>query len=313
MSLLSVCSTLRRAVLFCGLSIFSLSSLYAQEGSQVDPSVHDGFEVDSLEEPLYTPFIERYVLDELKALRTDLAAQKHELMQQILDREHNSVDRAVAYSTDTVTYFFYLIAGVSSVLVIMGLSSMRDVQKRIRAVAEERVSKLIDVYETRLETLERVVKQKTQHIEENREEIERTQEIQSLWLRAGQESSPAQKIAIYDEILKYNPKDVEALIYKSHSVLHLKEPQWAVNLCAQALKIDSKNSQAHYQAARAYTAMEMYEDAIQSLQSAIHYTESYRNDLKSDESLKPLTSHPDFQKLFVEMDSKDEAGGRADD
>ena len=253
--------------------------------------------IESLEGPLYSPFIERYVLDELKSLRTELAAQKHELMQQILDREHNSIDRAVAYSTDTITYFFYLIAGVSSILVIMGLSSMRDLHKRIRAVAEERVTKLINVYETRLEKLEALVKQKTQHIEENREEIERTQEVQALWLRAGQENSPAQKIAIYDEILKHNTRDVEALTYKAHSVLNLNEPQWAANLCAQALKIDSENSQAHYQLARAYTAMNLHDDAIQSLKKAIHFTESYRNELMNDDALKPLEKLDEFKKL----------------
>jgi tetratricopeptide (TPR) repeat protein len=254
--------------------------------------------VEAIDEPIYKPFIERYVLDELKNLRTDLAAQKHEIMQQILDREHNSVDRAVAYSTDTVTYFFYLIAGVSSILVIMGWSSMRDVQKRIQVVAEGRVTKLIEVYETRLEKLESVVKQKTQHIEENREEIERTQDIQSLWLRAGQENSPAQKISIYDEILKYNSADVEALTYKAHAVLDLHEPQWAANLCTLALKIDSENSQAHYQLACAYTAMEMYDEAIHCLQEAIHYTESYRGELESDEALLPLANLPEFQNLL---------------
>lgn len=255
--------------------------------------------VEALDEPLYSPFIERYVLDELKTLRSEMAAQKHEIMQQILDREHNSVDRAVTYATDTVTYFFYLIAGVSSILVIMGWSSMRDVQKRIQAAAEGRVTKLIDVYETRLEKLERLVKQKTESIEENREEIARTQDIQSLWLRAGQENSPSRKIAIYDEILKHNTMDVEALIYKARAVLHLKEPQWAANLCTQALKIDSENSQAHYQLARAYTVMDMPDEAMQSLQKAIHITESYRSELDGDEAFRPLQSLPEFQKLVA--------------
>ena len=43
---------------------------------------------EDLQKPLYTPFLERYVLDELKQLRVDQARSKQELMQQILDREH---------------------------------------------------------------------------------------------------------------------------------------------------------------------------------------------------------------------------------
>jgi hypothetical protein len=76
--------------------------------------------VNKLEEPLYTPFIERYMLDELKALRTEMFLQKNDLQKQILDREHQSVDRAVTYATNTVTYFFYLVAAASSILVIVG-------------------------------------------------------------------------------------------------------------------------------------------------------------------------------------------------
>jgi uncharacterized protein YhaN len=37
-------------------------------------------EVELLEQPLYSPFIERYVLDELKQLRTDMAAQRNEMI-----------------------------------------------------------------------------------------------------------------------------------------------------------------------------------------------------------------------------------------
>lgn len=62
-------------------------------------------EVEVLEQPLYSPFIERYVLDELKQLRTDMAAQRNEMIQQIVNREINAVDKAVTYSTNTVTYF----------------------------------------------------------------------------------------------------------------------------------------------------------------------------------------------------------------
>ena len=67
-----------------------------------------------------SPFVELYVLEELKQLRSDMANQKHELIQQVVDREINSIDRGVQYATDTITYFFYLIAAASSVLVLVG-------------------------------------------------------------------------------------------------------------------------------------------------------------------------------------------------
>lgn len=276
------------------LLLFAAFNLSAQTPSN---------EIDTLEKPLYTPFVERYVLDEIKALRIDLADQKHELMQQILDREHKSVDRGVTYATDTITYFFYLIAGVSSILVIMGWTSMRDVHKRIKAAADERVSKLISHYEKRLENLERLVQQKTRNIEANREEIERTQEVQGLWLKAAQASDPAQKIPIYDEILKANPHDVEALTYKADVVLELNEPEWAVNLCNTALQIQPENGHALYQLACACSILNRQDEAVEYLQQALAQTESYRQKLPDDPALRTLHEHSKFKALLCELNS----------
>lgn len=254
--------------------------------------------VDHLEQPLYTPFIERYVLDELKALRVEQANTKNELLQQIVDREHKSVDRGVAYATDTVTYFFYLIAAATSVLVLVGWTSIRDIKERVHSSVDEEISKLIKEYENRLEIIEDQLRQKTQHIEENREEIELTQETQSLWLRAQQDSSPANKIAIYDEILKLRSDDGEALTYKADAVLELNEPQWAASLCHQALKIDPNNSHAFYQLAGAYTAMNHFEEAVANLTIAISQKESYRDDIASDPAFVLLKGYPPFEQLL---------------
>ncbi|MBQ0724983.1 MAG: hypothetical protein KBT50_05470 [Cycloclasticus sp.] len=253
--------------------------------------------IDTLEQPLYSPFVERYVLDELKQLRVDQAKTKHELLQQILDREHNSVDRAVAYATDTVTYFFYLIAAATSVLVLVGWTSIRDIKERVHSLADEEISKLIHEYEARLEMIEVQLQQKTQHIDENREEIELTQDVQSLWLRAQQDSSPASKIIIYDEILKRRHDDCEALTYKADAVLELNEPQWAANLCHQALKIDPENCHAFYQLACAYTAMDQFEEALRFLIEALSRRESYLEGIHEDPALQPLVNHKIFNEL----------------
>lgn len=253
--------------------------------------------VQSLDKPLYSPFVERYVLDELKQLRTDQAQTKHELIQQIVDREHNSVDRAVSYATDTVTYFFYLIAAATSVLVLVGWTSFRDIKERVHSLADEEIAKLIQEYEKRLAMIEKQLQQKTRHIEENRDEIEKTQGVQSLWLRAQQDSFPANKIIIYDEILKLRHEDCEALTYKADAVLELNEPQWAVNLCHQALKIDPDNSHAFYQLACAHTSMEQFEEALRFLAEALNRRESYHEEILEDPALQPLVNNAVFKEL----------------
>ncbi len=253
--------------------------------------------VDDLQEPLYSPFIERYVLDELKQLRVDQAKTKQEMIQQIVDREHQSVDRAVAYATDTVTYFFYLIAAATSILVLVGWTSIREIRERVHSLADEEISKLVTEYETRLQTIESQLQQKTRHIDENREEIELTQEIQSLWLRAQQDTSAPTKIAIYDQILKLRYDDCEALTYKADAVLELNEPQWAANLCHQALKLDPENGHAFYQLACAYTALNQLEPAANYLLQALRINDSYHDELHNEPLLKPLIDSAEFKEV----------------
>jgi tetratricopeptide (TPR) repeat protein len=251
--------------------------------------------INKLEKPMFTPFIELYVLEEMKQLRIDFANQKRELMQEVMDREHSAIDRAINYSSNTVTYFFYLIAGASSVMLLVGWNSLREIKDRVHTLADEEISKLVSVYEDRLHAIEKQLNQKTQHIEENREEIELTQGIQSLWLRAAQDTNASSKIEIYDDILKLRHDDCEALTYKADAVLELDEPQWAASLCHQALKIDPENSHAFYQLACAYTALEHYDDALKYLNEAVSRKESYRDDILCDEALEPLVKDPIFE------------------
>ncbi|MFT5084295.1 MAG: tetratricopeptide (TPR) repeat protein [Lentisphaeria bacterium] len=272
--------------------------------AQTDVEQKAEIEVDTLQTPLYNPFVERYVLDELKQLRIDTAKNKHELMQQILDREHTSIDRAVTYATDTITYFFYLIAAATSVLVLIGWTSIRDIKERVHILADEQISKLVSEYEMRLATIESQLQQKTRHIEQNRDEIGLTQEIQSLWLRSQQDAAPASKITIYDEILKLRGNDCEALTYKADAVLELGEPQWAANLCLQALKIDPENSQAFYQLACAYTALRKFDKAVHYLAEALSRQESYRDEIEHDPALHALVDNEVF-KTFINATSVD--------
>lgn len=254
--------------------------------------------VDNLDKPLYSAFIERYVLDELKQLRIDMAAQKVSLTENIVDRQLSAADKAITYATDTITYFFYLIAGFSSLLVIMGWTSIRDVKEKVHTLANQEISKLVEQYEARLRSIEEQLSEKTQHIESNRDEIELTREIHSLWLRAGREQTPTGKIAVYDQILNLRQDDGEALTYKADAVLELDEPQWAINLCLQALQIDGENGNAYYQLACAYAYLEQWEEAINYLKEALAISPTYRDEALEDPAFNAFYERPEFAQLM---------------
>ena len=253
--------------------------------------------ISELKEPLYNPFVERYVLDELKQLRTDLASQRLEVTRSLVDRDLSIGDKAMSYATNTVTYFFYLIAAVSSILVIVGWTTIRDIRDKVHSVADKEIQQLVNTYEKRLRAIEQQLTQKTQHIDQNREEIEKTQDVHSLWLRAAQEHSPLNKISFYDEILKLRPSDSEALTYKADAILEMGEPHWAKELCAQALLNDKSYAYAHYQLACANAALGSIEEAMLCLSEAVSLSESFIDEAISDRALIALHDLPEFRRL----------------
>ncbi|TGG92969.1 hypothetical protein E4656_11645 [Natronospirillum operosum] len=260
------------------------SSLY--QPPEGDQQVRE--HIEQLDEPLYTPFVERYLLDEIRSLRLELAQTQVRMTEQLTDRQLNTMDRAMSYTTDTVTYFFYLIAAASSVLIIAGWKSLRDIRLSVRKQAKAEIGQVIQQYEQRLADLEQDLKSTSQRIEVNADEIERTNEIHALWLRASQERSIPTRISIYDQILAIRPRDAEALTYKADAVLDLNEPQWAINLCQLALGADRDYAHAYYQLACAYAMMERTEEAIQSLHKAISLNESYLEEAQSEQVLQVI-------------------------
>lgn len=255
-------------------------------------------QVDQLKQPLYTPFIERYVLDDLKQLRMDMNHLQVTLTKQMTDRELTATNRAVNYATDTVTYFFYLIAGISSVLLLVGWTSLKDVKERVHTMADEKVSKVISEYEGRLKKLEQDLGRKSDGIKNAQKRLTRYEDIHSLWLKAGQEQVPSRRLDLYDQILRLDNENVEAMTYKADVVLEMNEPQWAINLCHQALEIDPENSHAFYQLAGAYALLNQPHEAIANLEVSLRDTEGMLDQVLKDPVFESLSDNPEFQALL---------------
>jgi len=264
--------------------------------------------IKTLEKPMYTPFVELYLLDESKALRKEMQDTRAELIEKVVEKELSVADKSMSYATDTVTYFFYLIAGATSILVVIGWNSIRDMRHQLTSLAEKRVNELVVEYEQRLKFIEEQLQQKSEIIHQNQAEIERTNEVHALWLKASQETSQQNKISAYDQILDLRPDDVEALSYKADAVLEMREPLWAISLCQRALKLAPDNGHAHYQLACAYAEIGRWEDAVATLEKAIDISEAYRDDASVDPSFEQLQDHETFRNLvFIDQDDSTDA------
>ena len=291
------------------MSALSIAAQQQQLGPEEELTAEDVEEsTRTLEKPMYTPFVELYLLEETKALRQEMQNTRAELIEKVVDKELSVADKTMSYATDTVTYFFYLIAGATSILVVIGWNSIRDMRNQLTSLAEKRVNELVVEYEQRLKSIEEQLQQKSEIIHQNQAEIERTNEVHALWLKASQETSQQNKIAAYDQILDLRPDDVEALSYKADAVLEMQEPLWAISLCQRALKLAPDNGHAHYQLACAYAEIGRWEDAVSNLDKAIEIAEAYRDDASVDPSFEQLHDHESFRNLvFQDKDDSTDA------
>ncbi|HHG3500999.1 TPA: tetratricopeptide repeat protein [Vibrio parahaemolyticus] len=244
------------------------------------------------------PLMERYILDELKYLRQDYQSLEKRMITEITDRELTVADKSLNYANVTVTYFFYIIAGVASLIAVVGWQSLREFKHNTKEMADKRLEKIAQEYEKKFVALERDLKRKTRIISENNKEIEKINEIHNLWLRAQSSQTPEQRIEIYDEILVIRPGDLEALTYKADAAMEINEYHWALSICNRVLEVDYTNGPALYQRACAYSRLGIEEQAIEDLERAIDYSPSIRDLLAEERDLELLHGNERFEKLL---------------
>lgn len=256
--------------------------------------------VKNLQKPLYTPFVENYLLTEVRLLRDENRNLKVELHETLAKKEVQISNNVINYATSTLNNIFYIIAAASSLLVIIGWSSIKDINEKIKHMIDEKTSKTIKEYEERMAEFEKSLAQRAKQVKTNAQNIEIMNSVHSLWLRASQNTTPSSKIEIYDEILELRPYDVEALAYKADAVLDLGEANWSLNLTNQALIIDENYANAYYQRAKAYAVLNQNENAIIDLEKAIELNEDYSFEIKNDEEFNELTKIKRVKSLIKE-------------
>ncbi|NVJ52185.1 MAG: hypothetical protein HWD90_00730 [Campylobacteraceae bacterium] len=254
--------------------------------------------VSNLKKPLYNPFVENYILHEIKQLRDENRDLKVELHETLAKKEVQMNNNVVNYATSTINNMFYIIAAATSVLVIVGWTSIKDTNEKVKTMIDDKTSKIIEEYEARLLTFEKDLEKRSKQVKQNQHEIEVTNTIHSLWLRSSQESTPTGKIEIYDEILNIRPDEVEALTYKADAVLDMGESNWALNLTNQALGIDDSYANAYYQRSKIYAALGQEENAILDLEKAIELNEQYVEEIENDEEFETLIKHEKIQEIL---------------
>ena len=281
------------------LLIFFTGETQAQQSSAEPNKEHQQQALDNLQEPMYKPLMERYILDELKAVRQDQQKLREDVTKQITHTQLDTADRALTYTTDTINNVFFIITATASILVLVGWNSLRDVKNKVEDIVNTRVSVITNEYEARLNTFEEKLRERSEEILSNQEKISVTNEVHSLWMRANLESDIANKIEIFDEILNRKPEDVEAIAYKADALLELNETEQAIELCNQALDIDSDYGYAYWQRACAYALTHKHADALADIKMALEYSPNLRNELLHESAFASLHDNSSFNTIVA--------------
>ncbi|CAM3111861.1 MULTISPECIES: tetratricopeptide repeat protein [Pseudoalteromonas] len=287
------------STLFVCLTFFSGIVNSAEQKPAAPTPQQEQQALGQLKESMYKPLMERYILDELKAVRQDQQKLREDVTKQVTHAQLDTADRALTYTTDTINNVFFIITATASILVLVGWNSLRDVKNKVEDIVNTRVSVITDEYEDRLKILEEKLRVRSEEILSNQERISVTNEVHSLWMRANLESDFANKIEIFDEILKRKPEDVEAIAYKADALLEINETAQAIELCNQAIDIDSDYGYAYWQRACAYALTHKHADALADIKMALDYSPNLRNELLHESAFASLHDNDSFNTIVA--------------
>ncbi|WP_144200932.1 tetratricopeptide repeat protein [Shewanella sp. KCT] len=286
--------------------VFHLAAAQAPAAQQ-EPAAKQQVPLESLPHSqtpiLDRPLVERYILDELKALRMEQQDLERRMTVEITDRELAVADKSLNYANVTVTYFFYIIAGVASLIAFIGWQSLREIKTNTAKLAAEQLQSITEQYEEKFKVLEQDLKRKSRIITKNNREIEIINEIHTLWLHAQSAQTPEQKIAVYNEILTIRPGDLEAMTYKADAAMEMREFNWALSLCNRVLEVDGSNAHALYQRACAFACLGQEERALSDLEQAIENSVSFKEVAANEDDFSNLRSNPRFDILISSSES----------
>ena len=252
----------------------------------------------AIDQPLYKPFIERYILDEIKSLRQENQGLKAQVTKQIAEAQLESADRAINYTTITVNNIFYIITAAASLLVLLGWRSLNDIKNSLKRDMAKKIHTLTTDYEDRLQQIEVKMTERSKVIIETQQDITNTNSIHSLWMRAGLEKSEEDKILIYDEILSLKEDDIEAMTYKADALLEIGEVRWALNLSNTAIEYDNEYSLAYWQRACAYAKLDKQIEALKDIERALELSDTLQDELFNEKHFEKLHDNKFFKELI---------------
>lgn len=231
---------------------------------------------------------ERFILSEIKELRSNDETLKREVLREVYDREIEAVDKALSYSANTVNYFFIILTLTIMAMGVFGWRSIREVKQSLHQTFEQEVQKSLGAFQKKLRELEKEQEKRKEEMEQKQQDIEKKQAMGEAWSRYNREEDSRERLKILDEILALGENEDKVQIERSNVYLELELPQQVLELCNKELERFPENTSLLYNKAAALMMLEKHEEMLTVLDHLFTFAPHMREELLEDELFAPV-------------------------
>jgi len=191
---------------------------------------------------------QRFILSEMKELRVDLEWLRRNIYTELNERELRTVDRALAYSGNTVNFLWLILTMAVTGFGLVGWKTMKDVRENLSKNFEKQVAKQVREQQKALETFMKNFQQEqlaeSQEILKNQEYILKRQEIGYYWSQYNREENTQKRLELLEKIDAFQLEENTMLVLIEKAAIFSELWLWdkVLEVSELWLEIDSENA-----------------------------------------------------------------------
>ncbi len=225
---------------------------------------------------------DRFILTELKELRTWLEWIKREIYTEIQNRELETIDKALSYSANTVNFFFVFITIIVMWFWVVGWRTIWDIKKSTKESMARETRKIIVNFENQIT------------------ELEKEQKINIFWRQFNIADSDQEKMNILDKIQQLKPDSQYVSIERGNTYLSMWLFEKVLDVTETIISTDSTmhHSHAFYNRVCAYNWLWDIEKVISEITYLLQLAPEYKDIIIDSEYLESVLNNDNIKELL---------------
>lgn len=225
---------------------------------------------------------DRFILTELKELRTLLEWIKREIYTEIHNRELETIDKALSYSANTVNFFFIFITIIVMWFWVVGWRTIWDIKKSTKESMARETRKIIVNFENQIA------------------ELEKEQKINIFWRQFNVADSDQEKMNILDKIHTLKPDSQYVTIERGNIYLSMWLFEKVLEVTESIISSDRTMHHPHafYNRVCAYNWLWNIDKVISEITYLLQLAPEYKDIILESEYLKSVLSNKYIKELL---------------